>query len=398
MKKKHVYVILKNKIIGTDSVITLCMQIYKECGYTFTFILFEHGSFKAIKNDNIVLFDAINSIGKLVSLSSERYKYRVISKIFTVLFFIKMILKIKFQENYIMHSGGLHVKPLSFIMNFTPLQRIIFHETSSYGRLCHENKGVDTPEMFFSRRQTQNAFDSNVLRHLLPTLNAGILIAYDEFWNYFKHPEAINAQQVVFNNSRNAGAWIDFIKNRSSEYIDSELDKYLLNQKSKHILIIFIGRIQIDKSGSYIKSFIQMIDEISKTVGDKVPVFIKPHIFADLEFIMNCISKGVGGGKINYIFTKLHPSVLASRAAISFFIGNSTVINEISNLNVPIIQCLYGFDDKGILAKTSKKSDYVITKKTDNLGVIINDLLSVDNPPAVYRKKQGKFNCGNLFN
>jgi len=285
------------------------------------------------------------------------------------------------------------VKPLNFITKFIPLKRIIFHERSSYGRCSY-----DAPETFFNCRQSQDEFESDALPYQLPILNAGILIGYDKLWNYFKHTKAINAKHIIFDDSRNGSAWIDFIKNRSSEYIDSELDKYLLNQKSKHILIIFIGRIQIDKSGSYIKSFIQMIDEISKTVGDKVPVFIKPHIFADLEFIMNCISKGVGGGKINYIFTKLHPSVLASRAAISFFIGNSTVINEISNLNVPIIQCLYGFDDKGILAKTSKKSDYVITKKTDNLGVIINDLLSVDNPPAVYRKKQGKFNCGNLFN
>jgi hypothetical protein len=307
-----------------------------------------------------------------------------------------MILKIKFQENYIMHSGGLHVKPLSFIMNFTPLQRIIFHETSSYGRLCHENKGVDTPEMFFSRRQTQNAFDSNVLRHLLPTLNAGILIAYDEFWNYFKHPEAINAQQVVFNNSRNAGAWIDFIKNKSFDYIEKELYGNFSIQKNKHIIIIFIGRLQLDKSGKYIESFIHMINEIAKNVKNKLPIFIKPHIFSDLEFIEKCISKGVGDYNMKYIFTKLHPSVLASRATISFFIGDSNVIYEISNLNVPIVQCLYGFNDKEVAVKSSKKSDYIITKANPFLNDIISRIAFSKHTPVLYKKRRKELNCSFL--
>ena len=395
MKRKHIYVLLRNKIIGVDSVITMCMQIHKDCDCEFTFMLFEHEAFKVIKKDNIVLSDAINKIGSLVSLSSKRHRCKVFSKIHAVFFIIKMIVKINYKNSLIMHSGGLHVKPLNFITKFIPLKRIIFHERSSYGRCSY-----DAPETFFNCRQSQDEFESDALPYQLPILNAGILIGYDKLWNYFKHTKAINAKHIIFDDSRNASAWVDFIESKASNYIDRELDENNIDQKDRHIIIVFIGRLQLDKTGQFIESFIQMISEIAKNVGDEYPVFIKPHIFADLEFIMNCISKGVGGGKINYIFTKLHPSVLASRAAISFFIDNSTVINEISNLNVPIIQCLYDFDDddKGILAQTSKKSDYVITKKTDNLGVIINDLLSVDNPPAVYRKKQGKFNCGNLFN
>ena len=289
-----------------------------------------------------------------------------------------------------MHFGALHEKPLNRISSFYKLKRTILCEGVSYGP--HSVK-----KNIFNNRETQSVFNKSKMCKKT-ALKAGILIGYDKLWNYFKHREAVKSHKIVFNDSRNASAWVDFIESKASNYIDRELDENNIDQKDRHIIIVFIGRLQLDKTGQFIESFIQMISEIAKNVGDEYPVFIKPHIFADLEFIMNCISKGVGGGKINYIFTKLHPSVLASRAAISFFIDNSTVINEISNLNVPIIQCLYGFDDKGILAKTSKKSDYVITKKTDNLGVIINDLLSVDNPPAVYRKKQGKFNCGNLFN
>ena len=156
MKRKHIYVLLRNKIIGVDSVITMCMQIHKDCDCEFTFMLFEHEAFKVIKKDNIVLSDAINKIGSLVSLSSKRHRCKVFSKIHAVFFIIKMIVKINYKNSLIMHSGGLHVKPLNFITKFIPLKRIIFHERSSYGRCSY-----DAPETFFNCRQSQDEFESD---------------------------------------------------------------------------------------------------------------------------------------------------------------------------------------------------------------------------------------------
>jgi hypothetical protein len=407
MTQKHIYVLLRNKIIGIDSIIPLCMQLHKECNFRFTFLLFHDESYAVIKNDNIVLFDAMNIIGEFVSLSSHRYKYKIISKVVALFEIVKIIFNTSFNNSYVMHSGALHVKPLNFIVKFLPIKRIIFHEKSPYGlehtyfkRKSLYNNAPERPESLYQSRQTQDIFDKHNIGGQ-PVLYAGILIGYDKLWNYFKHAKAISAKQIVFNDSRNASAWVDFVTNSSPDYIDKELeDNNLSANINKHIIVVFVGRLQLDQSGKFVESFIQMINQISTIVGDKLPIFIKPHIFSDLVFIEKCISEGIGSNKMNYIFTRLHPSVLASRAVIAFFANHSTVINEISNLKVPVIQYLYDFDEylddfgsNGISLFKSEKADYFFTKETRGLNNIINKLISVDSFPAVYRKREGKIDC-----
>jgi len=290
-----------------------------------------------------------------------------------------------------MHSGGLHERPLNFLAKLLPSDRIIFHERSSYGLSIS-----DTTEAFYNKRQTQDLFNKESSKFQLPELNAGVLIGYDKSWNYFKHQYSKNAKKVVFDDSRNGGAWVDFIQEKSSNYIDEELNNNFPHHKNKNTIIIFIGRLHLDISGNYIKSFIKIIDEISKTVGNKYPVFIKTHIFSDIEFTKRLILQGIGENKMDYILTKLHPSVLASRAAISFFIGPGTVINEISNLKIPIVQCLHGFDESTILNMMWNKTDYFLTEKTNNFSDILNKAMSVDNSPIIYKKNLKDFDCSFL--
>jgi hypothetical protein len=395
--RKHMYVLLRNKIIGVDSVIPLCMQLHKDCNFTFTFILFEHGSFVAIKNDNIVLSDAINTIGELISLDTSKK-----SRIAVMYSILKMILNINYRNSFFMHSGGLNVKPLIYIAKFMSAKKIVFHERRTNGLRSGPYSAIDYPERFYSRRQTKYEYDKDNIGSP-PILNGEILIGYDKLWNYFRHPQAVNAKRIIFNDSRNGSAWIDFIKNNSAGYIDNEINDNFPDQKNKNIIIVFVGRLQLTTS-EYVKSFIQMISEISENIGDKFPVFIKPHIYSDLEFLKECIHEGVGNKKMEYVVTKLHPSVLASRATMSFFIGNSNVISEISNLKVPVIQCLYGFNDEDIyhkksekLSKVSEKTNFVMTKVGD-LSAVIKELTSVDKPPVIYRKRKEKLDCSIFYN
>ncbi len=389
MKNKKIYVLLKNKIVGIDSVIPLCLELNKVCGCRFTFVLFNHPTFQAITNDNIVLFDAINSIGELVDLSVSSNRHVSLEKITTVFFLIKMMYCVNYRRNYIMHFGALHEYPLDKMVKLINLSRVILCENTSYGP-------CSTVSNIYNYRETQIEYSESHL-HKSSILNARILIGYDKLWNYFKHDKAVNAHKVLFNNSRNSNAWIDFIKSKSSSYIDNELHNAFDNQGHGHIIIVFIGRLNLDETGKYVSSFIQLIHELAKNIGDKFPVFIKPHIFSDLDFLEKCILEGIGNYTMNYIITKLHPSVLASRAAIALFVNNSTVIHEISNLNVPIIQCLYGFNRDEALNESSNKSNYVMTKGMDNLSVIVNKLLSVNASPIVYRKKQEKIDCSFLL-
>ena len=382
--KKKIYVFLKNKLIGIDSVIPLCLQLNRECNCSFTFVLFHGETFDAIVNDNTVLIDAINSVGTIVNLSSARYKYKFLSKIYAISYLIKTIYGVNYSKNYLMHFGALHEKPLNKIANYYKLKRVILCEPTSYGPWI-------TTGNIFNNRETQDVFNNSEL-YKSPVLNAGVLIGYDKLWNYFKHTKAIDTHQIIFDNARNGSAWVDFIKKRSSDYIDNELNDNNLPSHNK-IIIVFIGRLQLDKTGNFIDSFVKMINEIAKNVGNKIPVFIKPHIFSDLDFLEECILKGIAGYNMTYILTKLHPSVLSSRAVMAFFVGASTVINEIANLKVPIVQCLYGFDEAGISFHASKKAYYIATKKTGNLNTVINELLYVDSNPVVYKKRRGTIDC-----
>ena len=80
--KKIVYVFLRNKIVGIDSILSTCMEIYGRCGYTFNFISFDYMTYKYIVEDNTVIRDAINHIGKIELVSSDRYSSSNISRLF----------------------------------------------------------------------------------------------------------------------------------------------------------------------------------------------------------------------------------------------------------------------------------------------------------------------------
>ena len=76
--RKTVYVLLRNKIIGIDSILPLCMEINGKFGYKFNFISFEHETYKYIVKDNVVIKDMINSIGKIDFVSLKKYKSQTV--------------------------------------------------------------------------------------------------------------------------------------------------------------------------------------------------------------------------------------------------------------------------------------------------------------------------------
>ena len=46
-----IYVILRNKIVGIDSVLSSCMNIHGKCGYVFNFICLDSATYKNIIED-----------------------------------------------------------------------------------------------------------------------------------------------------------------------------------------------------------------------------------------------------------------------------------------------------------------------------------------------------------
>ena len=188
--RKTVYVLLRNKIIGIDSILPLCMEINGKFGYKFNFISFEYETYKYIVKDNVVIKDMINSIGKIDFVSLKKYKSRYLSMLFVVFYFIKVIINVAATNGYIMHSAHLHIKPLMWIRWFFKKSNIIFVEKKIHGG----SKGINFTNFkkksltkIYGSRLTNDEiheFGIDIYSHP-PLLYAGTLIGYNENWNYF---------------------------------------------------------------------------------------------------------------------------------------------------------------------------------------------------------------------
>jgi hypothetical protein len=141
--------------------------------------------------------------------------------------------------------------------------------------------------------------------------------------------------------------------------------------------------------GSFIKT-LNILAQYSK----KYPIFIKPAIYTNLDYVKKLINDAEDDIKINYVFTKLHPAVLASRAIASVFVNKATIINEMHNLQVPVIQCLYDFEgDKDFFDFVSPKADYVIGNSSISLNEVLDKLTKKKNLPVNYEITQTNIDC-----
>ena len=364
MCKRNIYVFLKNKIISLDIIIPFCLEVNKQCNIKFIFVVRDLDTYKSIVNNNIVLRDAMNSIGKIIHLSKNRYKLQLVSKIFTLIYMFYVVFRINIKKDYLIHFGLFNVKPFSLFCSLLDKKHVILSSTSSYG------------------------IDDNVKHNFLC---AGMLIGYSNSWLCLKHDSAVNVPKIILKKSRNLPSWINFIKERSDMYINLELEKNMLS--SNRIIVFPIGKLNLDITMRHSRSFIKTLNKLAQ-YSKKYPIFIKPAIYTNLDYVKKLINDAEDDIKINYIFTKLHPAVLASRAIASVFVNKATIINEMHNLQVPVIQCLYDFEgDKDFFDFVSPKADYVIGNSSISLNEVLDKLTKKKNLPVNYEITQTNIDC-----
>lgn len=373
---KTIYVILRNKIIGIDSILPTCMEMHSRCGYRFNFISFESATYQYIMNDNIVIRDAINSIGKIELLSPDRYKLHYMSKIFFIFYFLKIAFYMVIKNNHIMHSAHLHVKPLVWIRWLFKKSNIIFMEKKSYGMDSEIDftslKNHDL-KFIYNKRSTHDKFYKNNIDMFShpPLLYAGTLIGYDKKWNYFKHPLANGLKNIVLKDMRNNSGWIDFINNNAHNYISREIPEY--NFESKGILVFLATRITRETDSCALNEFVEALRLLSKYT-ETFPLFIKLHTFSDIYFINDLINIAMGDKeKKRCVFTKLHPAVLATKAVISAFSNSGTLMKEFSELGTPVVNLQI---NKGVLQPSYLESSIELSKESLEKRYRIREIFS----------------------
>jgi hypothetical protein len=338
--KKIVYVILPNKIVGIDSIMPLCMEMHGRCGYRFNFIFLDFEAHEFITKNNIVLADAINHIGKVDFVSSSRLKSRYISKLFFIFYFLKVIFNVAIKNNYVVHSQHFHAKPLMWIRWLFKKSNVIFIEKKSFGLRSEKNFSDirnHNLKLVYSTRLTYSEiskYNIDIYSHL-PLLHAGRLIGYDDEWNYFKHPKASKLKKIVLKDVRKNKYWIDFINNYTVNYFNRENhSKYL---EDNNIITFIATRITRTDDSYLINEFVGALKALSKYIHT-FPLYIKLHIFSDVEFINELIDISLGANNRNvYTITTLHPMVLATKSLVSVFANEGTVMGEFSALGVPVV-------------------------------------------------------------
>ena len=401
MKNKQIFVFLKNKIISLDSIIPFAMEMNKNCGFEFVFIVFDLGTYNAIEKDNIVLNDAIKSIGSLNYIHSLKNNSKVLRKFFFIYKIFDISLKVNFNDSYILHFGGLNEKPLVFLRWLFLFKKRILCESSSNGRvISQKNLEIDSvstknaSSIYQYRTDSLSYFKS---RNEYAPLHSAILLGFDNSWNYFKHKESYKSRKIIFLNSRNSPAWIDFLAENANSYIDKELDA--IGCRSKNIISIVIGRLMLNYHDNkltriHANAFKETLISLAK-YSKEFPIFIKPKVYDDIGMLKKFINDISNEYKINFILTELHPIVLARRSVVSVFVSNTSTINDFHLANVPIVQNLIGFSGDYLEKMTSPLANFVATDLDNDFNNVVRNIIkeskNVEN--NIPKKLKSNFDC-----
>jgi hypothetical protein len=398
-RKKIIFIFLKNKIISLDSIIPFAMEVHNKCNIDFIFVAFEKGTYDAIRNDNVVLNDAIESIGSLIYIYRAEFKNTFVKKIALLLNILLISIQIRIKDGYVLHFGGLNEKPIVLLRWLFPLSRIILSESCSAGRIAP----VD-------RIKEDREFSSNIINYQcradnIPNfgdkskhapMNASILLGFHKTWNYFKHRDATKVKKIIFTNSRVAPEWHKFIFNNADNYINSELEVFKhLSPPPEKIITFIIGRLKYDTEITRIhrEAFKEALLSLAK-YSEHFPIFIKPKIYDDMNIVQNLVNEVNEVIPINYVFTKLHPIVLAKRSITSVFVDRSTVINDFYIYRVPIVQNLKGFDDNNFHKLASPLSSYIVSNSSGDLNQVFKKILTGEKVDMPYvKEKKSMIDC-----
>jgi len=371
-----IHVFLKNKLITLDSIIPFCMQLHMKCGIKFNFIIFDLESYRAIVEDNIVLNNVINKIGgiKCLGRSSKRfYKIRLILSL------MKICVSAIFNNNYLIHFGLLDTYPFNKIFRFVSRRKIILSESSEKGRYANELKSAlkrSADVDYFQFRVYDKVIKKNQIER---KFRAGTLLGFDKDWNYFYHVKATNLKKIVYETPRKSSEWVRFIKEDGMQYIKLELEKKSISARNDKIIVFILGHIGYHGKdlAIYFKiNFIETLTALSETHPD-ITIFIKPHVFTKIELIIDYISEVEKAIKkpVNYVITKLHPMVLSLCSQFVIFNNDSTIIKDMIDIHVPVVQYLRAFPDSKIEDQfASQYSDYIVRDQMEEIYEVINDI------------------------
>jgi hypothetical protein len=331
-------VFLANKLISCDSIIPVMMEAHQRSDRRVEFYCFTPATFAGIRA-NVVLWDAIQSIGSLKQIGREErgFWHAITHRARSFWLIGRLALQALVRRIDFIHFRVLDNWPLR-LLYYVNRNRTWAFEADSFG----ESEGM------------RRLADIRGIRKRLrgpPVGNA--IVAFEANWEFLHHPETRGRPQYVFGPSRKRKVWLDFIRSRADAYFSEDFARsgHADNPEICVFMLSWFGPLDFMQQPDDTRTlFEEAIDVLAQECSD-VPIFLKPHVITDMDVVRKAIGRHP---EARFVISYLHPSVLASRA--QFFVATyySTTFGDAHILNVPTIE--YTAYSDTALAATEGKS------------------------------------------
>jgi hypothetical protein len=292
-----------NKLISTDSIVPILLELYLEYGIVSRVVTFDQKTFDGI-NKNVVIRDSINEFGKLVYIKKNLPSY------FYLLF---LYLKGFFGAKYI-HFGILSHGIMLRLWSFHS-KNIFYSQQDSFKNSVRNHRKI-----IFNKKPKE-------ITHL-----GNNVIAFHVFWPQLEYLKKQQKKIFLFGETRTRKAWVDRIYKNKKRYFDTYHPSVKKNKVIVYILGPFCEVMWLREKDSFVKLFKKTILILNNKFPD-TKVLIKPHITTDMKLVNKAIK-----GKEQFEITYLHPGMLSTKAMC--FISNlaSTTFADANSFGVPTVE------------------------------------------------------------
>jgi hypothetical protein len=340
--QRKIIVILKNKIISFDSILPVAMEINSQCNINFEFVIWENETYNSIVDDNIVIKEMAESIGSINNIITFYKRNNIIRRFFIMLSLTRFFFSSLLFGSYVLHFGSLDTGPLLVFSKFIRRKKIVLCESALHGRYIEELTDdallVNTSDIRIYQLRSSKKLFNKYKQYPAPRLNAGVLIAFHQDWNWFKHEDAAHANRIVFSDARKSPAYVEYLSSNCKRFIEKDFADKLYFDNS---IAIILGRFDIRYG--YIQE--RLLSDVMNVLSEiDVNIIMKPHIYCDMNIVHSIINSIPNFGD-NVHITKLHPQIFSSICSGVVFINNSFIRCELKDLGVPYVQYRGGYKE-----------------------------------------------------
>jgi hypothetical protein len=338
----RIVVFLNNKLIACDTVVPLMIDLAAQRrDIACEFVVFEERTHDAIRQ-NIVLHDAIRSIGRL-SFRGRRAKERgsalgsLRHRLSAMLWLVGLTARALAGRVTFIHFKALNQWPLR-LLGTIARRRTIFMEPSAIGYAPLERQ---VSEIMRTRRYKP----------------AGIvgryLVGFSDYWDPLGDERLTGRIKLKLPPPYRSGEWQKWLHARAEQYLGDAF-RHEGMEPRRPIAVFILTWMGPNGLLAEPDLFPILFEETLDALADacpQLPIFLKPHPAMRAHERSELIERVRKRTRGIALLSDLHPMVLGQRAC--FAIGNcySTTFSVLRALNVPTIE--YTDYKPSILAATS---------------------------------------------